>query len=234
VVSLFPEGPQPPFVFYARGGHPGISRALGANRTEPWPNQRTIHTVPLEPYENCYGAQVTYLNKLLGGAARRLLAQSSHPPNIIIQGLRSVPNWEVLTRRQAVEQPDIFYAVYPPPSAALVSAQVELHDSISPVNAFRVVLGRYFDTTMALLSDRSDFSVLVRPCQFCDADPPESYPVIGRSSGDHYEHFPVFDLTPVTRGRRRHDRSAAAISSRIDPESTNRTTRAWVRLPGYH
>jgi len=54
-----------------------------------------------------------------------------------------------------------------------------LYDSISPVNTFRVVLSQYFDTTMALLPDRSYFSFLERPYRFYDVDRPESYPVIG-------------------------------------------------------
>jgi hypothetical protein len=73
----------------------------------------------------------------------------------------------------------IFYAVYLPPANARPQPPGELYDSISPVNTFRVVLSRYFDTTMALLPDRSYFSMSNHPYHLYDVDRPESYPSAG-------------------------------------------------------
>ena len=46
-------------------------------------------------------------------------------------------------------------------------------------NTFRVILSQFFDTTMALLPDRSYFSTWIRPYRFYDADRPELYPIGG-------------------------------------------------------
>jgi hypothetical protein len=73
----------------------------------------------------------------------------------------------------------ILYAVHLPPSNGRLQPPVEVYDSISPVNTFRVILSRYFDTTMALLPDRSYYSLLGRPYHFYDVDKPESYPFKG-------------------------------------------------------
>jgi hypothetical protein len=178
------DSPHPPFVFDARGDWPAIPRSRGVGRTRPWLNQ-TLGTTEFQWYDEYYGPQVTYLNTLLGATVRRILAQSSRPPIIIIQGDHgpgSVPDWDRLTREQVLEQPDIFYAVYLPPSGAHPHAPFELYDSISPVNTFRVILSRFFDTTMALLPDRSYFSTFRNPYRFYDADRPESYPVMGASA----------------------------------------------------
>jgi hypothetical protein len=119
---------------------------------------------------------------LLGNVVRRILAQSSRPPIVVIQadhGLREVVTWGDSARSQLLQRHAILYAVHLPPSNGRPQPPVELYDSISPVNTFRVVLSRYFDTTMALLPDRSYYSLLERPYHFYDVDRPESYPVIG-------------------------------------------------------
>jgi hypothetical protein len=126
-----------------------------------------------------YGGQVLYLNTLLVGVVRRILAQSTRPPIIILQadhGLREVIAWGDSAHSQLLERHAIFYAVHLPPPNRNPQPLVELYDSISPVNTFRVILSRYFDTTMTLLPDRSYYSQLGRPYHFYDVDKPESYP----------------------------------------------------------
>ncbi len=142
-----------------------------------------------------YGGQVLYLNNLLEDVVRRILARSPRPPVIILQadhGLREKITWGDSARSQLQERHAIFYAVHLPPplrrdmtqlssigivSQAGISSAPQLYDSISPVNTFRVVLSRYFDTTMTLLPDRSYYSILKHPYHFYDVDRPESYPV---------------------------------------------------------
>ena len=129
-----------------------------------------------------YGGQVTYLSTLLEDDVRRILAQSSRPPVIVIQAdhaLKEPIYWGDSARSQLLERHAIFYAVYLPPSNVRPQPPVELYDSISPVNTFRVILSRYFDTTMALLPDRSYYSLLNHPYHLYDVDRPESYPVRG-------------------------------------------------------
>ena len=147
------------------------------------PHRPIVLRAPGErPGAGSFGGQVTRLSMLLGDVVRRILAQSSRPPIIIIQadhGLREVFAWGDSARSQLQERHAILYAVYLPPSERRTVPSVQLYDSISPVNTFRVVLSQYFDTTMALLPDRSYFSFLERPYRFYDVDRPESYPVIG-------------------------------------------------------
>jgi hypothetical protein len=132
-----------------------------------------------------YGGQVLYLNTLLEDAVRRIIAQSERPPVIIIQadhGLRENIVSGDSARSQLSERHAILYAACLPSSGRQSQLPVELYDSISPVNTFRVVLSTYFDTTMSFLPDRSYYSLLNRPYHFYDVDRPESYPAAGVSS----------------------------------------------------
>jgi len=116
---------------------------------------------------------------------RRILASSPRPPIIVIHadhGPGSVPDWDRLTREQVLRQHDIFYAVYLPPSAVRMPPQLALYDSITPVNTFRIILPRFFDTTMALLPDRSYFSIFRYPYRFYDASQSQFLPFIGESA----------------------------------------------------
>jgi hypothetical protein len=154
--------PHRPIVFGTPVMRPGVSRHAAA-----------------------YGGQVLFLNKLLLEAVRRILAQSPRPPVIIIQadhGLREPIVWGDSAHGQLLARHAILYAAYLPPSDRHSQPAVELYDSISPVNTFRVVLSTYFDTTMSLLPDRSYYSVPERPYRFYDIDRPELYPVSGISS----------------------------------------------------
>jgi len=129
-----------------------------------------------------YGSQVLYLSMLLDGVVRRILVESPRPPVILIQadhGLRGSMVWGDSARNQLLERHAILYAAYLPPSGRQVESPIQLYDSISSVNTFRVVLSTYFDTTMSLLPDRSYYSSLDRPYQFYDVARPESYPVQG-------------------------------------------------------
>ena len=151
--------PHRPIIFRA----PGLSRDVGS-----------------------YGGQVLYLNAILAEVVRRILAQSPRPPIIVLQadhGLREAITWGDSARSQLLERHAIFYAVHLPPPDVRRQPPVELYDSISPVNTFRVILSRYFDTTMALLPDKSYYSLLERPYHFYDVDRPESYPVKGGPAG---------------------------------------------------
>jgi len=150
--------PHRPFVFRA----PGLPASIGS-----------------------YGGQVLYLDRLLLDAVRRILAQSSRPPVVLIQadhGLRETVVWGDSAQSQLSARHAILYAACLPPSDRQAQPSLQLYDSISPVNTFRMVLSTYFDTTMALLPDRSYYSLLDRPYHFYDIDRPESYPVASGQS----------------------------------------------------
>jgi len=178
------NSPHHPFVFDERGGWPRVPGSPSVGSTRPWLNQ-VLGTIPFTWYDEHYGAQVTYLSTLLIDVVRRILASSPRPPIIVIHadhGPGSVPDWDRLTREQVLRQHDIFYAVYLPPSAVRMPPQLALYDSITPVNTFRIILPRFFDTTMALLPDRSYFSIFRYPYRFYDASQSQFLPFIGESA----------------------------------------------------
>ena len=151
--------PHRPFVFGTSAARPGAS----------------FHA-------SLYGGQVTYLSTLLLDVVWRILGQSPRPPIIIIQadhGLREVVAGGDSMFSQLQERHAILNSAYLPPSGRRTVPSVQLYDSISPVNTFRAILSQYFDTTMALLPERSYFSFLERPYHFYDIDRPQSYPVFG-------------------------------------------------------
>ncbi len=144
------------------------------------PHRPFIFRAPgLSPDIGSYGGQVLFLSTLIGNVVKRILAQSPRPPVIVIQadhGLRQVVKWDDSAPGQLLERQAILDAIYLPPTDRRAVPPVRLYDSISPVNTFRVILSRYFDTTMALLPDQSYYSLPERPYHFFDADKPESYP----------------------------------------------------------
>jgi hypothetical protein len=132
----------------------------------------------LSPFAAVYGGQVLYLNKPLIDVVQRILAQSPRPPVIIVQadhGIRDAITWGDSARSHLLERHAILDALYLPPTARGTRPADLLYDSISPVNTFRIVLSQYFDTTLALLPDRSYYSLPERPYHFYDIDKPESY-----------------------------------------------------------
>jgi hypothetical protein len=150
------------------------------------PHRPFIFKMPARPgvpiHAVLYGGQVAALSTLLVDVVRRILAESTRPPIIIIQadhGLKEPISWGDSAHSQLLQRHAIFYAVHLPPADPLSRPPVELYDSISPVNTFRVILSRYFDTTMALLPDRSYYSILNHPYHFYDVERPESYPAVG-------------------------------------------------------
>ncbi|MBN2464757.1 hypothetical protein JXD38_03920 [candidate division WOR-3 bacterium] len=173
--------PHAPFVFDGRGERPRIRSVgeLGRNLAK-----RVTRTLVRKWFDENYGPQVVYLNQRLEDLVRRILAHSDAPPIIVIQGDHGpgytfethVPTGDTLLQRHT-----IFYAVYLPASAGVSRPFVQLYDSISPVNTFRVVLSQFFDTTLSLLPDRCYFSTWYRPYRLYDVDRPEFCPASGIS-----------------------------------------------------
>lgn len=102
-----------------------------------------------------YRDQVTYLNKRLLDLLPKMIAGSSTPPVIILQGdhgsIGSKPNTRMT----------IFNAYYLPNGGAQ-----SLYESISPVNSFRVVFNSYFGGKYNRLVDTSYYSVYSAPFDF--------------------------------------------------------------------
>ncbi len=164
------------------GRHPVFVFAHIISPHRPYVLGTPIRRPESSRHTSLYGDQVTHLSTLVVDVVWRILAQSPRPPVIVIQadhGLREVVAWDDSARGQLQERHAILYAAYLPSDGRQAVPSVQLYDSISPVNTFRVILSQYFDTTMALLPDRSYFSLLNRPYHFYDVDRSVSDPVIG-------------------------------------------------------
>ncbi|MBV6449330.1 MAG: hypothetical protein MHPDNHAH_00040 [Anaerolineales bacterium] len=127
--------PHPPFSFGADG---------------EWLNFNA-DTATREQFVDAYINQVIYINREILQVIDALQRESDVPPVIIVQGDHGPP--PDLTNDPSVRMP-ILNAYYLPG----VEAAEALYPTVSPVNSFRVVLNRYFESSLPLLEDRSYFA----------------------------------------------------------------------------
>jgi hypothetical protein len=108
-----------------------------------------------KPDDPGYQDQIRYLNRAMIPLLGQLIAESSSPPVIIIQGdhgaIQAPPK-----KRLA-----ILNAYYLPGAPAGAVA-----DDISPVNTFRTIFNLYFKGEYSLLENSAYFSVYSRPYEF--------------------------------------------------------------------
>ncbi|MBE2224528.1 MAG: hypothetical protein IAF02_23515, partial [Anaerolineae bacterium] len=136
--------PHPPYVFGPNG------EALNL------PGDPLLHEqLPVDVYTEAYRGEVNYVNTLVEEAVDKILANSETPPIIIMHGdhgpwlrFEATPEESCLKERYT-----IFNSFYFPDGD-----YDKLYDTISPVNTFRVVLDKYFDTDLGVLEDRTYFS----------------------------------------------------------------------------
>ncbi len=127
--------PHPPFSFGANGEWLEIN----------------VDSASHEEIADAYINQVIYINREILQILDVLQRESEVPPVIIVQGDHGPP--PDLTNDPAVRMP-ILNAYHLPG----VKMDEALYPAISPVNSFRVVLNRYFETNLPLLEDRSYFA----------------------------------------------------------------------------
>jgi hypothetical protein len=151
--------PHPPFVFQADGTPTqparGYSMGDGDDFGGDW-----------EEYRQGYAGQVEFVDRQMEGTLDAILARSSTPPIIIIQGDHGPGgflNWSSPEQSCLWERTSILNAYYLPGGA-----EDHLYPGISPVNTFRVVLNAYFGTHLELLPDRTYFTSHRLPRQIID------------------------------------------------------------------
>jgi hypothetical protein len=188
--------PHLPFVFGTRGELPKTASYLGVDQTAT--TQAISKDEVRKWYVESYGPQVSYLSSLLENMVRQILARSPTSPVIILQGDHgpgSILNGDDPEREELPARMAILDAVHIPGGAP------DFYDSITPVNTFRILLGRFFDTSMAPLPDRSFFSTEKRPFHLYDIKHPESYPGPAGSGEPGSKlsvlAFPVSDRAPA-------------------------------------
>jgi hypothetical protein len=147
--------PHEPYVYYRTCAH----------RRPYWPLDDRVDTLALK---QAYVEQIECLNRKLLVLVDALRKRSGTPPIILLQsdhghgrlgriapGLEAAAPWQVAERRA-------IFAAYSLPG---VPAE-EVSESISPVNAIRLVLRHYFNADLPNRPDVTYWSAWVRPYRF--------------------------------------------------------------------
>jgi len=119
-----------------------------------------------------YVNQVQFINKKIIETVDKILLESDLPPIIIIQGDHGTPTqlgggglrWNNNINDDSItERMSIFNAYYFPNIDSKI-----IHDGITPVNSFRLVLNNYLNGNYELLEDRMYFSTYQNEYNFTD------------------------------------------------------------------
>jgi hypothetical protein len=150
--------PHPPFVFGSKGQWvtpPGIYTLATEGK---------FFTGPPEEYIEGYRSQLIYLNSVLTETLNAILQESTSPPMIVLQadhGPGAYLDQDSNENSNLKERISILNGYYFPNQD--VSG---LYPTISPVNTFRIVFNRIFNTDFELLNDKSYFSTVGQPFNF--------------------------------------------------------------------
>lgn len=152
--------PHPPFVFDESGQYIEPNHDYSIRDGSDYAGDK-------EGYLPGYEKQLTYINGRLLEAIDQILAESDHPPVIVVQGDHgpgAFLDWYSLAGNSCFkERTSILNAYYFPDQS-----YNELYESITPVNSFRVILNQFLGTALPLLADKSYFSLWDKPYNFID------------------------------------------------------------------
>lgn len=115
-------------------------------------------------YLSGYSEQVQFITPAILGSIRGILANSAHPPIIILQadhGPGSGLVWDSIEGSDVRERTAILNAILLPGAPPDT-----VYPSLTPVNTFRIIFNEVFGAQMALLPDRSYFSTWEKPYDF--------------------------------------------------------------------
>ncbi|HMB21417.1 MAG TPA: hypothetical protein VKP08_01235, partial [Anaerolineales bacterium] len=132
--------PHPPYVFGPTGG-PIAPAEAGTTKTE----EGASH----------YRDQVIYVNSRMREILPKIIANSSAPPIIVVQGDHgpTVPS----SPRDRMSNLNAYY---------LPGAETAVYPTITPVNTFRVIFNTYFGQDLKLLDDVSLYSDYEAPFEW--------------------------------------------------------------------
>jgi len=121
----------------------------------------------INTYQKGYLDQVTYLNGQMLKTIDNILANSTQPPVIVIQGDHGpgllLNLYGDVPQTCMWERASILNAYYFPQEKT-----GRLYSSISPINSFRVIFNTYFETSFEILPDRTFYSLFKMPYDFID------------------------------------------------------------------
>lgn len=153
--------PHPPFVFGPRGEklNPTQKFMIGDG-------SHLLDKIPRDKYIEGYKKQLEFLNIKIEETIDAIMSSSPEPPVMILQadhGPGSMLSWNDARNTNFKERMSILNAYYLPGDG-----KADLYPSITPVNTFRVVFNRYFETNYNLLNDKSYFSTWSHPYKFIE------------------------------------------------------------------
>jgi len=132
--------PHPPFVFGPTGG-PVEPAAVGTTKTRRGARQ--------------YRDQAIYISNRMMEIVPKIIAGSTRPPIIVIQGDHgpTIPS----SPQQRMRNLNVYY---------LPEANAPIYSTITPVNTFRIIFNTYFGQYLPLLEDVSYYSNYDDPFSF--------------------------------------------------------------------
>jgi hypothetical protein len=154
--------PHPPFVFDAEGG--AVENRLPF---QYYDGRHFIVRQSRREYLEGYAGQARFISGQILLAIDGILAASATPPIVVLQGDHGPGAGfyhEDLAASDVVERGFILNAFLLPEPAESIG----LDPAITPVNTFRIILGRYLDMDLPLLPDRSFYNRESRPYAFSE------------------------------------------------------------------
>jgi hypothetical protein len=145
--------PHPPFVFDAEGN--SLTPSYPFSFADPRHFGASVFGTR-EYYINGYRGQLRHINSLVLTMVDRILAASDRPPIIILQGDHGPGAylwWDAVIESNVDERAGILNAFLLPGAPTNV-----IYPTISPVNAYRLVLSLYFGADLPPLPDCTYFS----------------------------------------------------------------------------
>ena len=166
-----PDDPGPKFVFaHILGPHPPFVLDANGNPVEPSGSYNILDASMFQgtpqQYSSGYTAEMTYLNSKLEEVIEAILAKSSRPPIIIIEGDHGPGAYFDETQLEQgclIERYSNLNAYYFPDQE-----YGALYPAITPVNSFRIVFNQYFGTDLPILEDLSYYATWRKPYVYTD------------------------------------------------------------------
>ncbi len=159
--------PHPPFVFDRDGNDVADSRFYKTTKSaNDLIHNKTKLGVTRREYKKHYAGQLTHLNRLLKKCVNEMLARSTRPCVIFMQGDHGPGSYLhhfSLGNTYLKDRMGALLALRLPGAG-----KASLSQAMTPVNAFRIIFNTYFKTNLELLKDRNFYALGVYPFRGAD------------------------------------------------------------------